>query len=242
MKDHDPGHNPSDDDPSMFPDIPQIDELVDDEGYSWLAIGIESTRSALLDKFAECVMQVNRKYPDLDMNDLDQYAQYARELMNVMETVTLHPDLDVGDWIQVRGLDHYIQSGDPCPIPEGAILSGQYADIALCPHHQYDPSTQSMREQLPLGVCIIVTGLCYVTETDEFEEIDGVRDDEQILLTMHGGDVRISKLVPFDEEYSEPTPIEAEDHEGYTDKEMITYAKVRSSYPEVDTSGGYSLN
>lgn len=223
MTDHDPGGYPSDDDPSQIPDIPQIDELVDEEGYSWLAIGIESFRSALLDKFADCVAQVTRRYPELDMSDIDQYTTYVSELMEAGEPV---PGLKPGDWLQLRGLDHYVQDGEPCPIPQGNVLSGQYVDIALCPHYKYDYGKQSIKEQLPLGVMIVVTGLCYVTKDDESEEVDGVTDNEQILLSIHGAEVRMSRLDPFDEEFSEPVPIE----------------NAWASYTDVDTSGGYSLN
>lgn len=242
MTDHDPTGRSPDDDAFDGLDLPEIDEMSDDEGNRWLAINIEPVREQLLMKFAEHVEGVMARYPDLDTSDINQYILYAQELLRLMAPEQEAVELSPTDWVQVRGLDYYTYKSKQYPIPKGIILSGQFSDIALAPHFTYNRATDKMTKSLPLGVHIAIKELCYVTEDGEYEYIDTIPEGETVMLTLHGSGVLLSKLASLDEDYSEPTPIEDEGDEGYIDEETIAYVKGWSGHPEVDISGGYSLN
>ncbi len=228
MTNHDPGRFSHEGDPAWHPDIPNIEDYMDSNGDTWLATDIEPVRSSLLGKFTEHVVTVSKRYRHLDMSNETQRRIVTDNLAELVEPEASQIDMVVGQWVVMRGLDHFVFNGIPHTIPQDTLLCGQYIELAVCPHYQYDYEQKKLYETLPNGIALAVIGLRYVSEQNGFAIVQGLPEHEQVLLTLHGKDVQLSRL--------DPVKI---DDDGISNDKIIS---AWNTYSEVDTSGGYSLN
>lgn len=205
MTDHDPSSSPFDHDPIAHLDFPEPTEISDEEGNVWLSISIDEIRRELLAHFYDHLHRVKEKHGTLDNTDPEQNKVYIDELQEMMAEVEEIIGLHDEDWIEVRGLTHFVHQGTPHPIPPGKVLSGRYCGIELYPHYEITPAGPV--EALPLGVNIAVAQLCHVTEDGELDYEYDMDEDEHVLLTMHGLGIRLNKLISTEDD-SEPVPIQ----------------------------------
>lgn len=231
MTDHDPGHFSHEGDPSRHPDIPRTEQFIDSDSNVWVATDSQSIRDNLLDKFAEHIATVTKRYQHLDMSNETQYRIFTDNLVELVEPESSQIDMLAGQWVVIRGLDHYIFNGVPRVIPQGTTVCGQYTEVAVSPHYQYDYEREKMFEMLPHGVALSVTDLRYISDGGTFVVVDEVPEHEHVLLTLHGQHVQLSRL--------DYVQVDRDDDDGISNDRVINEWH---SYLEVDTSGGYSLN